>query len=175
MRTTYQLKEGYYYSLTIESWLFFFFFLVYTVSFFNNVFSWIWQEMQKQLKKAKDPKVISELKNHISWIVSVHLFKRNYYTVHLILIMVFYMVSGYIEAFLSTFWHRITYQENQLKFESAKHADAGILAEHKKKEREAAKQGKRPFYLKQCNVMNLSLPLAMSFFLFCSFGIWQGS
>ncbi|XWS61829.1 hypothetical protein CRYUN_Cryun07bG0158800 [Craigia yunnanensis] len=68
------------------------------------------EEVQKRLKKAKDSKVISELKNHISWI------------------------------------------DKQLKFESAKHTDAGILAEHKKKEREAAKQGKRPFYLKQSEI-----------------------
>ncbi|XP_022719956.1 ribosomal RNA processing protein 36 homolog [Durio zibethinus] len=68
------------------------------------------EELQKQLKKAKDPKVISELRNHISWI------------------------------------------DKQLKFESAKNTDAEILAEHKKKEREAAKQGKRPFYLKKSEI-----------------------
>ncbi|XVF13199.1 hypothetical protein REPUB_Repub08aG0187600 [Reevesia pubescens] len=68
------------------------------------------EEVQKRLKKAKDPKVISELRNNISWI------------------------------------------DTQLKFESAKHTDAEILAKHKKKEREAAKQGKRPFYLKKSEI-----------------------
>ncbi|EOY24629.1 Uncharacterized protein TCM_016182 [Theobroma cacao] len=68
------------------------------------------EEAQKRLKKAKDPKVIGELKNSISWI------------------------------------------DKQIKFESAKHTDAKILAEHKKKEREAAKLGKRPFYLKKSEI-----------------------
>ncbi|OMO80223.1 Ribosomal protein S7e [Corchorus capsularis] len=68
------------------------------------------KELQKRLKSAKRPEVISELKNQISWI------------------------------------------DKQLKYESAKHTDAEILAEHKKKEREAAKQGKRPFYLKKSEI-----------------------
>ncbi|KAK8503809.1 hypothetical protein V6N13_021594 [Hibiscus sabdariffa] len=68
------------------------------------------EEVQKRLKKTKDPKVTSELKNHISWI------------------------------------------DKQLKFESAKNTDAEILAAHKKKEKEAAKHGKRPFYLKKSEI-----------------------
>ncbi|MBA0831158.1 hypothetical protein Goarm_015642, partial [Gossypium armourianum] len=67
------------------------------------------EEVQKQLKKARDPKVVNELKNHISWI------------------------------------------DKQLKFESAKNTDAVILSAHKKKEKEAAKHGKRPYYLKKYN------------------------
>ncbi|OAY59870.1 ribosomal RNA processing protein 36 homolog [Manihot esculenta] len=47
---------------------------------------------------------------------------------------------------------RISWIDRQLKFESAKHIDAEILAEHKKKEREAAKQGKRPFYMKKSEI-----------------------
>uniref|UniRef100_A0A2P2JLL6 rRNA biogenesis protein RRP36 n=1 Tax=Rhizophora mucronata TaxID=61149 RepID=A0A2P2JLL6_RHIMU len=47
---------------------------------------------------------------------------------------------------------RISWIDKQLKFESAKQIDAGILAEHKKKEREAAKQGKQPFYLKKSEI-----------------------
>ncbi|KAJ8449309.1 hypothetical protein Cgig2_002441 [Carnegiea gigantea] len=43
-------------------------------------------------------------------------------------------------------------KEKQLKSDSAKHRDAQILADHKKKEREAAKQGKRPFYLKKSEI-----------------------
>ncbi|PPR81519.1 hypothetical protein GOBAR_AA39192 [Gossypium barbadense] len=68
------------------------------------------KEVQKQLKKARDPKVVSELKNHISWI------------------------------------------DKQLKFESAKNTDAVILSAHKKKEKEAAKHGKRPYYLKKSEI-----------------------
>ncbi|XP_020209819.1 ribosomal RNA processing protein 36 homolog [Cajanus cajan] len=47
---------------------------------------------------------------------------------------------------------RISWIDKQLKSGSAKHIDAGILAKHKKKEREAAKQGKRPFYLKKSEI-----------------------
>lgn len=47
---------------------------------------------------------------------------------------------------------RVSWIEKQTKFESTKQTDAAILAEHKKKEREAAKQGKRPFYLKKSDI-----------------------
>ncbi|XP_057977474.1 uncharacterized protein LOC131164360 isoform X2 [Malania oleifera] len=40
---------------------------------------------------------------------------------------------------------------------SAKRTDADILAEHKKKEREAAKRGKRPFYLKKSEIRKQKL------------------
>ncbi|KAE8727013.1 putative Transcriptional corepressor SEUSS [Hibiscus syriacus] len=50
-------------------------------------------------------------------------------------------------------------EDKQLKFESAKNTDAEILAAHKKKEKEAVKHGKRPFYLKKCNVTNPLLAL----------------
>ncbi|KAG6788372.1 hypothetical protein POTOM_004437 [Populus tomentosa] len=76
------------------------------------------EELKKQLKKSNDPKVIDQLKEHISWI------------------------------------------EKQTRFESTKQTDAAILTEHKKKEREAAKQGKRPFYLKKCISTYLSLSVA---------------
>ncbi|MED6182049.1 hypothetical protein PIB30_025125 [Stylosanthes scabra] len=48
---------------------------------------------------------------------------------------------------------RLSWIDKQLKSgNSAKRIDAEILAKHKKKEREAAKQGKRPFYLKKSEV-----------------------
>ncbi|KAK7302013.1 hypothetical protein RJT34_12891 [Clitoria ternatea] len=50
---------------------------------------------------------------------------------------------------------RISWIDKQLKSGSAKQIDAEILARHKKKEREATKQGKRPFYLKKCNTSPL--------------------
>ncbi|KDO63563.1 hypothetical protein CISIN_1g022953mg [Citrus sinensis] len=57
---------------------------------------------------------------------------------------------------------RISWIDKQLRFESTKSTDAAILAEHKKKEREAAKHGKRPFYLKNCNVIVLFCFLSLS-------------
>lgn len=54
--------------------------------------------------------------------------------------------------FINFFDHiYMCFQDKQLKSDSAKHIDAEILAKHKKKEREAAKQGKCPFYLNKCN------------------------
>ncbi|KAI4303494.1 hypothetical protein MLD38_039115 [Melastoma candidum] len=73
------------------------------------------QELQKKLKKSKDPKVIEELKNRITWI------------------------------------------DKQIKSESTKRTESAILVEHKKKEREAAKQGKQPFYLKKSEIRNRRL------------------
>ncbi|KAK1319937.1 hypothetical protein QJS10_CPB04g01097 [Acorus calamus] len=51
----------------------------------------------------------------------------------------------------------ISWIDKQLKSESGKSRDAEILAEHKKKEREAAKHGKRPFYLKKSEIREQSL------------------
>ncbi|KAL9314826.1 hypothetical protein ACSQ67_020278 [Phaseolus vulgaris] len=44
---------------------------------------------------------------------------------------------------------RISWIDKQMKSDSMKNIDTEILAKHKKKEREAAKQGKSPFYLKK--------------------------
>ncbi|XP_027336305.1 ribosomal RNA processing protein 36 homolog isoform X2 [Abrus precatorius] len=52
---------------------------------------------------------------------------------------------------------QISWIDKQLKSGSAKNIDAEILAKHKKKEREAAKQGKRPFYLKKSEIRKQSL------------------
>lgn len=46
------------------------------------------------------------------------------------------------------------WQDKQLKYESSKQTDRAILAEHVRKEKEAAKQGKQPFYLKKCNALS---------------------
>ncbi|ONH91588.1 hypothetical protein PRUPE_8G125000 [Prunus persica] len=77
-------------------------------------------ELQKQVKKSKDPEVIEELKKRISWII------------------IFFIV--------------VSFQDKQLKSESAKRTVAAILAEHKQKERKAAKQGKQPFFLKKSEI-----------------------
>jgi len=55
----------------------------------------------------------------------------------------------------------ISFQDKQLKPDSAINVEADILARHKKKQREAAKKRKLPFYLKKCN---FSLP-SSSFYL----------
>jgi hypothetical protein len=45
-------------------------------------------------------------------------------------------------------------QDKQLKSHPPKNAESEILREHIKKEREAAKAGKRPYYLKKCEFLN---------------------
>jgi len=55
----------------------------------------------------------------------------------------------------------ISFQDKQLKPDSARNVEAEILARHKKRHREDAKEGKHPFYLKKCNI---SLP-SSSFYL----------
>ncbi|CAN0907522.1 rRNA biogenesis protein rrp36 [Linum grandiflorum] len=42
--------------------------------------------------------------------------------------------------------------DKQLKFDTSKQVESSILIEHKKKEREAAKHGKQPFYLKKSDI-----------------------
>ncbi|KAL8141664.1 hypothetical protein V2J09_014696 [Rumex salicifolius] len=52
---------------------------------------------------------------------------------------------------------RISEIEKQLKTASTKNVEKQILTAHKKKEREAAKQGKQPFYLKKSEVRKQKL------------------
>ncbi|GAB2274011.1 hypothetical protein Dimus_008781 [Dionaea muscipula] len=52
---------------------------------------------------------------------------------------------------------QIAWIEKQLKSGAAKHREVQILAEHKKREREAAKHGKRPFYLKKSEIRKQKL------------------
>lgn len=51
----------------------------------------------------------------------------------------------------------ISWIDKQLKAGSAKGVETKILAEHKKKEREAAKHGKRPYYLKKSEIREQKL------------------
>ncbi|CAH1453686.1 unnamed protein product [Lactuca virosa] len=73
------------------------------------------EQLKKQMKKTKDPEVISGLKERLAWI------------------------------------------DKQLKSASTKHTDKEILVKHKKKEREAAKQGKQPYYLKKSEIRKQEL------------------
>jgi ribosomal RNA-processing protein 36 len=54
--------------------------------------------------------------------------------------------------------NQLTYVEKMLKYEpSTQNKGAAILTEHKKKEREAAKEGKRPYYLKKSEIRKQTL------------------
>lgn len=92
------------------------------------------------MKKTKDPEVISGLKERLAWIVSgFSLVKSDQFILR-------------YNVFLILFRK---FQDKQLKSASIKHTDKEILVKHKKKEREAAKQGKQPYYLKKC-ILSLS-------------------
>ncbi|XP_060172327.1 uncharacterized protein LOC132603327 [Lycium barbarum] len=52
---------------------------------------------------------------------------------------------------------RISWIDKQLKSAGTKHTEKEILQEHKKKEREAAKQGKQPYYLKNSEIQKRKL------------------
>ncbi|CAO2819972.1 unnamed protein product [Amaranthus hypochondriacus] len=68
------------------------------------------EELKKLLGSSKDPEVIQELKDRISWI------------------------------------------DKQMRSNSSKLRETQILSEHKRRMREAVKQGKRPFYLKKSDI-----------------------
>ncbi|XP_010494456.1 PREDICTED: rRNA biogenesis protein rrp36 [Camelina sativa] len=54
--------------------------------------------------------------------------------------------------------NELTYVEKMLKYEpSTKNKGAAILTEHKKREREAAKEGKKPYYLKKSEIRKQTL------------------
>lgn len=53
--------------------------------------------------------------------------------------------------------NRIKWIDKMLRPDTTKSKEAAILAEHKKKEREATKQGKKPYYLKKSDVRKQKL------------------
>ncbi|KAG8057470.1 hypothetical protein GUJ93_ZPchr0002g24684 [Zizania palustris] len=60
--------------------------------------------------------------------------------------------------------NQVTWIDKQLRSHPKKNTESEILHEHIKKEREAAKTGKRPYYLKKClflNPMSFSLSLCI--------------
>ncbi|XP_059462966.1 uncharacterized protein LOC132191867 [Corylus avellana] len=97
------------------------------------------EEEQKKLDKSKDPDAVSRFKSSISWMrgnlpaekekLRKQLRKLNDPEV------------------IGELKNRLSWIDKQLKSESSRQTEAAILAEHKKKEREAAKKGKQPFYL----------------------------
>lgn len=106
------------------------------------------QKLQKLWRKSKNPEEISELKDQLSWIVS--LFYKEIHFIILWLVL-----------------NRVTSdQDKQMKSNSSTQKGAAILAKHKQKEREAAKQGKKPFYIKKCMYLFLS---PLSFYYSCYF------
>lgn len=112
-------------------------------SFFINFFGGLLkQELKKQLKKTKNPEEVDELKNRLSYVVSGPFYGS--------LLLSSYCQDSLIICFLAFFCLCLP-QEKWMKYEpSTNNKGRAILTEHKKKEREAAKEGKKPYYLKKC-------------------------
>ncbi|XP_065632149.1 uncharacterized protein LOC136068651 [Quercus suber] len=93
------------------------------------------KEEQKKLDKSKDPYAVNRFKHSIVWMKpQKQLAKSN------------------DAEIIDELNKNIAWIDKQLKSESVQHIDAAILAEHKKKQREAAKKGKRPFYLSKSTI-----------------------
>ncbi|KAK4603327.1 hypothetical protein RGQ29_012032 [Quercus rubra] len=91
------------------------------------------KEEQKILDKSKDPYAVNRFKHSIVCM-------RGNQTAEAI------SKSNDAEI-VDELKNNISWIDKQLKSESVQHTDAAILAEHKKKQGEAAKKGKQPFYL----------------------------
>ncbi|KAG8050498.1 hypothetical protein GUJ93_ZPchr0009g2170 [Zizania palustris] len=62
--------------------------------------------------------------------------------------------------------NRITWIDKQLRSHPKKTIESEILHEHIKKEREAAKTGKQPYYLKKCSFLNpMSFSLSLCVYI----------
>lgn len=86
-----------------------------------------------------------------------------------VIIMLLFVHTGLFYLDFRSFF--MYFQDKQFKSDSTKRVDAAILAKHKKKEREAAKHGKKPFYLKKCKT-SLTLVLHEFFSLGCALRLW---
>ncbi|KAG2677384.1 hypothetical protein I3843_12G097400 [Carya illinoinensis] len=97
------------------------------------------EKERKKLDKSKDPDAISRFQNSISWMRGNLPAEREKLRKQL--------AKSNNPEVIGELKSHINWIEKQLKSESGQRTDAAILAEHKKKEREAAKKGKQPFYL----------------------------
>lgn len=164
MRVTFLLKERYFESnengasflFTLLHWFDCFLFPVFFWEFFQSLLFSV--GAKEELKEGKWPKSYCRTKEpdflDCKWLpywekMSGQLGRLTFYTP----ISLFLRVLVHFIHFFS-----MSCQDKQLKTGSVKQIDSKILAEHKKKERVAAKQGKEPFYLKKCNIF-ISLPL----------------
>lgn len=110
------------------------------------------QKLQMMIKKSRDPKAKEDLQKNIAWIVSCfhfHVSSRQSLLWNVFsIILPFSLNSRLVQRI--TFFFPI-FQDNKIKSApaSSKNLETRILSEHKKIEREAARKGKMPFYLKK--------------------------
>lgn len=97
------------------------------------------QEEQKKLDKSKDPDAVNRFKSSISWMRGNLPAEREKLRKQL--------AKSNDPEVIGELKNRLSWIDKQLKSESSKNTEAAILAGHKKKEREATKKGKQPFYL----------------------------
>ncbi|KAL0654160.1 hypothetical protein Bca4012_096851 [Brassica carinata] len=109
------------------------------VSRFREVIQAPKKELKKKLKKTKNPEDVEELKDQLTYVVSGPLFFCPSSC----------PAAG--QSLIVCFFGCAIPQEKLLKYDPSTNSKGkSILTEHKKKEREAAKMGKKPYYLKQC-------------------------
>lgn len=94
---------------------------------------------QKKLEKSQDPEAVNRFKSSISWMRGNLPAEREKLRKKL--------AKSKDPEVITELKSHLSWIDKQLKSESSKRTEDAILAEHKKKEREAAKKGKQPFYL----------------------------
>lgn len=107
------------------------------------------EKLQQKLEKSNDPAVINDLMNDIAWTRGNLPAEREKLQKKL--------KKSKNPNVMDEVKNRKSWIDKQLKSDSGKRTDAAILAEHKKKERDAAKKGKQPYYLKHSAIRTEAL------------------
>uniref|UniRef100_A0A2N9FI90 rRNA biogenesis protein RRP36 n=1 Tax=Fagus sylvatica TaxID=28930 RepID=A0A2N9FI90_FAGSY len=97
------------------------------------------KEEQEKLDKSNDPYAINRFKHSVTWMRGNLPAERETLRKQL--------AKSNDPEIIDELKKNISWIDKQLKSESGQRTGSAILAEHKKKEREAAKKGKQPFYL----------------------------
>ncbi|GMY35683.1 ribosomal RNA processing protein 36 homolog [Fagus crenata] len=97
------------------------------------------KEEQEKLDKSNDPYAINRFKHSVTWMRGNLPAERETLRKQL--------AKSNDPEIIVELKKNISWIDKQLKSESGQRTGSAILAEHKKKEREAAKKGKQPFYL----------------------------
>jgi len=107
------------------------------------------KEEEKKLSKSKDPIAANRFEHSITWMRGNLPAEREKLRKQL--------AKSNEPEIVGELKKHISWIDKQLKSESSQHTDSAILAEHKKKEREAAKKGKQPFYLSKSAIRKQKL------------------
>uniref|UniRef100_A0A2N9FW14 rRNA biogenesis protein RRP36 n=1 Tax=Fagus sylvatica TaxID=28930 RepID=A0A2N9FW14_FAGSY len=125
------------------------------------------KEEQEKLDKSNDPYAINRFKHSVTWMRGNLPAERETLRKQL--------AKSNDPEIIDELKKNISWIDKQLKSESGQRTGSAILAEHKKKEREAAKKGKQPFYLSKmwghCTGSNGDV-VVVKMFIVVTFCIW---